>query len=168
MNAVMNTYARFPLTLVRGEGSRVWDDSGKIYLDFISGIAVNTLGHAHPKLTAALAEQAGMMLHCSNLFHIPKQQQLAEKLCRLSGLDAAFFCNSGAEANEAAIKLARKYFFDQGSPRRTIITATLSFHGRTLQTLAATGQDKVKVGFDPLPPGFIHVTFNNLKLYNSL
>jgi predicted acetylornithine/succinylornithine family transaminase len=163
MNAVMNTYARFPLTLVRGEGSRVWDDSGKIYLDFISGIAVNTLGHAHPKLTAALAEQAGMMLHCSNLFHIPKQQQLAEKLCRLSGLDAAFFCNSGAEANEAAIKLARKYFFDQGSPRRTIITATLSFHGRTLQTLAATGQDKVKVGFDPLPPGFIHVPLNNME-----
>jgi predicted acetylornithine/succinylornithine family transaminase len=103
------------------------------------------------------------MLHCSNLFHIPEQQQLAEKLCELSGLGAAFFCNSGAEANEAAIKLARKYFFDQGSPRRTIITATLSFHGRTLQTLAATGQDKVKVGFDPLPPGFIHVPLNNME-----
>jgi predicted acetylornithine/succinylornithine family transaminase len=163
MNAIMNTYARFPLTLVRGKGSYVWDDNGKTYLDFISGIAVNTLGHAHPKLTAALAEQAGMMLHCSNLFHIPKQQQLAEKLCGLSGLGAAFFCNSGAEANEAAIKLARKYYYDQDSPRRTIITAAQSFHGRTLQTLAATGQDKVKVGFDPLPPGFAHVPLNDLQ-----
>lgn len=158
----MNTYGRFPLTLVSGEGSRVRDDEGKEYLDFISGIAVNTLGHAHPKLTAALAEQAGEMLHCSNLFHIPKQQQLADKLCGLSGMGAAFFCNSGAEANEAAIKLARKYFFDQNSPRRTIITATNSFHGRTLQTLTATGQDKVKVGFDPLPPGFAHVPLNDL------
>jgi len=162
MDAVMNTYARFPVTLVRGEGSRVWDDSGKGYLDFISGIAVNTLGHVHPALTAALAAQAGMMLHCSNLFHIPTQQQLAEKLCGLSGLGAAFFCNSGAEANEAAIKLARKYYYDQNSPRRTIITATQSFHGRTLLTLAATGQDKVKVGFDPLPPGFIHVPLNDI------
>jgi predicted acetylornithine/succinylornithine family transaminase len=162
MSAVMNTYARFPVTLVSGEGSRVRDDDGKEYLDFISGIAVNTLGHAHPKLTKALAKQAGTMLHCSNLFHIPKQQQLAEKLCELSGLGAAFFCNSGAEANEAAIKLTRKYFHDQDSPRRTIITATNSFHGRTLQTLTATGQDKVKVGFDPLPPGFAHVPLNDL------
>jgi predicted acetylornithine/succinylornithine family transaminase len=162
MSAVMNTYGRFPVTLVSGEGSRVRDDSGKEYLDFISGIAVNTLGHAHPKLTAALAEQAGTMLHCSNLFHIPKQQQLAEKLCELSGLGAAFFCNSGAEANEAAIKLTRKYFHDQDSPRRTVITAKNSFHGRTLQTLTATGQDKIKVGFDPLPPGFAHVPLNDL------
>ena len=158
----MNTYARFPVTLVSGEGSRVRDENGKEYLDFIAGIAVNTLGHAHPKLTKALAKQAGTMLHCSNLFHIPKQQQLAEKLCDLSGMGSAFFCNSGAEANEAAIKLARKYFFDQDSPRRTIITATNSFHGRTLQTLTATGQDKVKVGFDPLPPGFAHVPLNDL------
>jgi len=162
MNAVMNTYARFPLTLVRGEGARVWDDAGNCYLDFISGIAVDTLGHAHPKMTEALSAQAATMLHCSNLFHIPKQQQLAEKLCRTSGLDAAFFCNSGAEANEAAIKLARKYFYDQGSTRRTVITATQSFHGRLLSTLTATGQDKVKVGFDPLPPGFIHVPLNDL------
>jgi len=163
MHAVMNTYARFPLTLVRGDGCRVWDEGDNEYLDFISGIAVNTLGHVHPKLTAALAEQAGTMLHCSNLFHIPKQQQLAEKLTCLSGLGAAFFCNSGAEANEAAIKLARKYYYDQDSPRRTIITATLSFHGRTLLTLAATGQEKVKVGFDPLPPGFAHVPLNDLE-----
>jgi len=163
MNAIMNTYARFPLTLVKGEGTRVWDDSGREYLDFISGIAVNTLGHTHPKLTAALAEQAGTMLHCSNLFHIPKQQQLADRLTRLSGLDAVFFCNSGAEANEGAIKLARKYFHDLGSPRRTVITATQSFHGRLLSTLTATGQDKVKVGFDPLPPGFEHVPLNDIE-----
>jgi len=163
MSAIMNTYARFPLTLVQGEGARVRDDVGNQYLDFISGIAVNTLGHAHPRLTAALSEQAKQMLHCSNLFHIPQQQQLAEQLTGLSGLDAAFFCNSGAEANEGAIKLARKYFHDQQSPRRTIITATGSFHGRLLATLAATGQDKVKVGFDPLPPGFIHVPLNDIE-----
>lgn len=158
----MNTYARFPLTLVRGEGARVWDDAGNEYLDFISGIAVNTLGHAHPKMTAALTSQAATMLHCSNLFHIPKQQQLAERLVALSGMGSAFFCNSGAEANEAAIKLARKYFYDRGSARRTIITATQSFHGRLLSTLTATGQDKVKIGFDPLPQGFVHVPLNDL------
>ncbi len=158
----MNTYARFPLTLTEGAGVRVRDDAGREYLDFISGIAVNTLGHAHPKLTAALSEQAGRMLHCSNLFHIPKQQQLADQLTRLSGLDAVFFCNSGAEANEGAIKLARKYFHDAQSPRRTVITATDSFHGRLLSTLTATGQDKVKIGFDPLPPGFAHVPLNDI------
>ena len=159
----MNTYARFPVTLVKGQGSTVWDDAGNAYLDFISGIAVNTLGHGHPALVAALADQAATMLHCSNLFHIPKQQELAEKLVTLSGLGAAFFCNSGAEANEAAIKLARKFFYDQGSSRRTVITATQSFHGRLLSTLTATGQDKVKVGFDPLPPGFIHVPLNDIE-----
>ena len=164
----MNTYARFPLTLVRGKGARVWDDQDRAYLDFISGIAVTGLGHAHPALTAALAKQADTMLHCSNLFHIPKQQQLAEKLCQLSGLDAAFFCNSGAEANEAAIKLARKYFYDKGSSRRTVITATQSFHGRLLSTLTATGQDKVKIGFDPLPPGFVHVPLNDLAALEKM
>jgi len=163
MNAIMNTYARFPITLVRGDGARVWDDAGNAYLDFISGIAVNTLGHAHPQLTAALSRQAGTMLHCSNLFHIPAQQQLAARLTALSGLDRAFFCNSGAEANEAAIKLARKYFYDQGSSRRTIITAHQSFHGRTMLTLTATGQEKVKTGFDPLPPGFRHVALNDIE-----
>jgi len=163
MQAIMNTYARFPLSLVRGEGARVWDDQGRSYLDFISGIAVNTLGHAHPKMTAALADQAATMLHCSNLFHIPQQQQLAERLTRLSGLDAAFFCNSGAEANEGAIKLARKYFHDRNLPGRTIITATQSFHGRLLATLSATGQAKVKTGFDPLPAGFTHVPLNDME-----
>lgn len=162
MHPLMNTYARFPITLTKGQGAIVWDDAGNSYLDFISGIAVNTLGHAHPAMTAALAEQAGIMLHCSNLFHIPRQQQLAEELVRLSGLGAAFFCNSGAEANEGAIKLARKYFHDQNSSRRTVISATQSFHGRLLSTLTATGQDKVKIGFDPLPLGFVHVPLNDI------
>ena len=159
---LMHTYARFPVRLVNGQGSRVWDDAGKRYLDFISGIAVNTLGHAHPALARAVCQQAGTLVHCSNLFHIPQQEQLAEVLCRLAGLDAAFFCNSGAEANEAAIKLARRYWYERGSPRRTVITATQSFHGRTLNTLSATGQDKIKLGFDPLMPGFMHVPYGDI------
>ncbi len=163
MSSVMQTYARYPLTLIRGEGAHVFDDKGNRYLDFVSGIAVNTLGHAHPAMIKAIREQAATMLHCSNLYHIPKQIELADRLTELSGLHQAFFCNSGAEANEAAIKIARKYFHDQGSDRRTIITATNSFHGRLLSTLAATGQKKVKIGFDPLPPGFVHVPLNDLS-----
>jgi acetylornithine/N-succinyldiaminopimelate aminotransferase len=168
MNSVMQTYARFPITLVKGEGARVFDSEGRVYLDFVSGIAVNTLGHAHPALVKAISEQAKTMLHCSNLYHIPRQTELAEKLTVLSGLDRAFFCNSGAEANEAAIKLARKFHYDQGSSRRTVISATQSFHGRLLSTLAATGQDKVKVGFDPLPPGFLHVPLNDIEALMSV
>ncbi len=167
MNSVMQNYARYPLTLVRGEGAYVFDDQGNSYLDFVAGIAVNTLGHAHPAMVKAISEQAATMLHCSNLYHIPKQDELADKLVWLSGLDRVFFCNSGAEANEAAIKIARKHFYDQGSPRRTVITATNSFHGRLLSTLTATGQDKVKVGFDPLPPGFIHVPLNDIEALRS-
>ena len=163
MNSVMQNYARYPLTLVRGEGSYVFDDQGNKYLDFVAGIAVNTLGHAHPAMVKAISEQAATMLHCSNLYHVPKQNELADKLVWLSGLDKVFFCNSGAEANEAAIKIARKHFFDQGSPRRTVITATNSFHGRLLSTLTATGQDKVKIGFDPLPAGFVHVPLNDIE-----
>lgn len=162
MSHVMKTYARLPLTLIRGEGSYVFDDNGKKYLDFVAGIAVNTLGHGHPAMVKSLHEQSQQMLHCSNLYHIPQQTELATKLAALSGLDQAFFCNSGAEANEAAIKLARKFFYDIGSSRRTVITATNSFHGRLLSTLTATGQDKVKVGFDPLPAGFVHVPLNDL------
>lgn len=162
-HALMNNYARFPVELIQGRGSWVRDNTGQEYLDFISGIAVNTLGHAHPRLTHTIARQAEAMLHCSNLFHIPQQEKLAEQLTKTSGLGQAFFCNSGAEANEAAIKIARKFFFDQGSDRRTIITATNSFHGRLLSTLTATGQDKVKIGFDPLPPGFVHVPLNDLE-----
>jgi len=160
--AVMHTYARWPIALVRGKGSRVRDDAGREYLDFVSGIAVNTLGHAHPELVRAICEQAHTMLHCSNLFQIPLQEELARRLAELAGLERVFFCNSGAEANEAAIKLARKYWHDRDSPRRTIITAVRSFHGRTLNTLTATGQDKVKSGFDPLPPGFAHVPFGDI------
>ena len=162
MNYVMKTYGRYPLTLVKGQGSRVWDDQNHEYLDFVAGIAVNTLGHAHPALLQAIQVQAASMLHCSNLYHIPQQIELAERLCRLSGLGRVFFCNSGAEANEAAMKLARKFFYDQGSTRHAVITATQSFHGRTMQTLTATGQDKVKVGFSPLPTGFSYVPYNDL------
>jgi len=159
---LMPNYARFPITLVKGEGARVWDDEGKSYLDFVAGIAVNTLGHAHPAMVKTITEQAATMLHCSNLYFNPWQNELAEKLSMLSGLDKSFFCNSGAEANEAAIKLARKYFYDQGMNQYTIITAVQSFHGRTMQTVAATGQDKVKEGFAPLPQGFKHVPLNDM------
>jgi len=168
MNSLMENYARTPLTLIRGEGSTVFDDQGNSYLDFVAGIAVNTLGHAHPALVDAVSRQAATMLHCSNLYHIPRQIELADRLTSLSGLERAFFCNSGAEANEAAIKIARKYFHDAGSPRRTVITATNSFHGRLLSTLTATGQDKVKVGFDPLPPGFVHVPLNDLQALKAV
>lgn len=162
-NHLMQNYARFPLTLVKGEGVRVWDEQGKSYLDFVAGIAVNALGHAHPAMIDTISKQAATMLHCSNLYHIPQQIELANRLCALSGLGQAFFCNSGAEANEAAIKLARKFFFDQGISRYSVITATQSFHGRTMQTLAATGQDKVKHGFAPLPIGYKHVALNSIS-----
>ncbi|MDQ7004882.1 MAG: aspartate aminotransferase family protein [Ghiorsea sp.] len=155
-------YARFPITLTQGVGSRVQDDTGQSYLDFVAGIAVNTLGHAHPAMVKTIHEQATTMLHCSNLYYNPQQNKLAKKLVELSTLDKVFFCNSGAEANETAIKLARKYFHDQGVNKFSIITATQSFHGRTMQTIAATGQDKVKVGFTPLPQGFKHVPLNDI------
>ncbi len=162
-DAVMQTYARYPLTLVRGRGSHVWDNRGRKYLDFTSGIAVNALGHAHPALAEAVCRQAGTLLHCSNLFHIPQQQELAARLASLAGLERVFFCNSGAEANEAAIKLVRRYWHEKSRPRTVILTARGSFHGRTLATVAATGQDKVKTGFAPLPAGFRHVPFNDIK-----
>jgi len=164
---LMQNYARFPITLVKGKGARVWDDAGKSYLDFVAGIAVNALGHAHHALVKTISEQAANMLHCSNLYHIPQQTELANQLTILSGLDQAFFCNSGAEANEAAIKLARKYFDDQGEHKFGIITALQSFHGRTMQTIAATGQDKVKQGFAPLPVGFKHVPLNDIAALES-
>jgi len=160
-------YGRFPITLVKGQGSRVWDDTGKSYLDFVAGIAVNTLGHAHPAMIQTISEQAATMLHCSNLYFNPQQNELAKQLIELSGLDKVFFCNSGAEANEAAIKIVRKYFHDQGKEKYTVITATQSFHGRTMQTIAATGQDKVKQGFAPLPIGFKHVPLNDLAALES-
>ena len=159
---VAQTYARFPIALVRGEGVRVWDADGKMYLDFVGGIAVNSLGHCHPALVRAIEEQAKTLVHVSNLYYIQEQAQLAEALCTHSFADRAFFCNSGAEANEAAIKLARRYGLEQLGGKYEIITALNSFHGRTLATLTATGQEKIRLGYDPLPAGFQHVPFNDL------
>jgi acetylornithine aminotransferase len=160
---IMKTYGRYPIVPVRGEGSRLWDADGKEYLDFLAGVAVNNLGHCHPRVVAALQQQAAELIHCSNYYHIPQQIELAELLCSNSFADKAFFCNSGAEANEAAIKLARKYSRDTYGPERyEIITATDSFHGRTMATVSATGQEKVQKFFDPLLHGFRHVPFNDV------
>jgi acetylornithine/N-succinyldiaminopimelate aminotransferase len=159
----MKTYGRYPLVPVRGEGSRLWDADGKEYLDFLAGVAVNNLGHCHPRVVAALQQQAATLIHCSNYYHIPQQIELAELLCAHSFADKAFFCNSGAEANEGAIKLARKYSRDTFGPERyEIITAAESFHGRTMATVSATGQEKVQKFFDPLLHGFRHVPFDDV------
>jgi acetylornithine/N-succinyldiaminopimelate aminotransferase len=162
MTTLMNTYGTRTLTLTKGEGSRVWDLEGKSYLDAISGIAVCGLGYSHPAVTKAICEQAGTMLHCSNYYNIPKQQRLGDLLIEQSGLDKVFFSNSGAEANEAAIKLARKYGNDKGIKNPSIIVMTNSFHGRTLATLSATGNSKVQIGFEPLVQGFIRVPYNDV------
>jgi acetylornithine/N-succinyldiaminopimelate aminotransferase len=159
---IMKTYGRYPIVPVRGEGCVLWDADGKRYLDFLAGVAVNNLGHCHPKVVKAIQEQAATLIHCSNYYHIPQQIELAELLCRHSFADRAFFCNSGAEANEAAIKLARKYSREKFGPERyEIITAAESFHGRTMATVSATGQEKVQRFFDPLLHGFKHVPFND-------
>jgi acetylornithine/N-succinyldiaminopimelate aminotransferase len=158
------TYARLPICLIKGEGSYVWDNEGRRYLDLVMGIGVNGLGHCHPRVVAAIREQAGRLLHVSNLYHIEPQIQLAKALCQISFADRAFFCNSGGEANEACIKLARKYAKDNGHPDRyEIITMEGSFHGRTLATLTATAQTKYHKGFEPLPEGFRYVPFNDLR-----
>jgi acetylornithine aminotransferase len=160
---MMKNVGRYPLVPVRGEGCRVWDADGKEYLDFLAGIAVNNLGHCHPRVVKALREQAGTLIHCSNYYHNTPQTELAELLCANSFADRVFFCNSGAEANEAAIKLARKYSRDKFGPDRfEIITAVESFHGRTMATVSATGQEKVQRFFDPLLHGFTHVPFNDV------
>ncbi len=159
---IMKTYGRYPIVPVHGEGCRLWDADGKEYLDFLGGVAVNNLGHCHPKVVKALQDQAAQLIHCSNYYQIPQQIELAELLCSHSFADKAFFCNSGAEANEAAIKLARKYSRDTSGPERyEIITAAESFHGRTMATVSATGQEKVQRFFDPLLHGFTHVPFND-------
>ncbi len=160
---VMTTYGRFPLTLVRGAGSRVWDDRGKEYLDCVAGIATCTLGHAHPAMIEAVTRQMSTLCHVSNLYYIPNQGELASWLVKNSCADKAFFCNSGAEANEGAIKLARKYAHTvRGIDYPVIITANASFHGRTLATVTATGQPKYHQNFDPLVPGFAYVDYNDL------
>ena len=160
---VMQTYARFPIALVRGKGARVWDADGKEYLDFVAGIAVNGLGHCHPAVAQAVSEQVNTLVHVSNLYHVEPQARLAKALCDHSFADRVFFCNSGAEANEAAIKLARRYGSEQARGRNEVITALNSFHGRTLATLTATGQEKIRLGYDPLPAGFRQVPFNDLE-----
>lgn len=160
---IMKTYGRYPLVPVRGEGCRVWDADGKEYLDFLAGVAVNNLGHCHPKVVEALRTQAAEMIHCSNYYHIPNQIELAELLCAHCFADKVFFCNSGAEANEAAIKLARKHAREKtgDAERYGIITALASFHGRTMATISATGQEKVQKFFDPLLHGFTYVPFDD-------
>ena len=161
---VAKTYGRYPLVAVSGQGCWLTDIDGKKYLDFLAGVAVNNLGHCHPKVVAALQDQAGRLLHCSNYFHIPQQIELAEILCENSFGDRVFFCNSGAEANEAALKLARKYSVDQyGDNRFEIITAKDSFHGRTLATVSASGQKNLQAGFSPIVPGFKYVPFGDIQ-----
>jgi acetylornithine aminotransferase len=162
MSHIMNTYARMPISLARGDGAWVWDTEGKRYLDALSGIAVNTLGHNHPKLVAALQDQITKLIHTSNIYGIPLGEQLADLLCELSGMDNVFFCNSGLEANECAIKIARKYGYDQGNTNPQIIVYERAFHGRSLATLSATGNEKVQKGFAPLVPGFVRVPLNDI------
>ncbi len=163
MNHLMETYSRLPVRLVKGSGCLVWDDRGREYLDMVAGIAVCNLGHAHPEVVKALQQQAGELFHCSNLYQIPQQEKLADLLARNSFKSKVFFCNSGAEANEGAIKLARKYCSQQGKRGSKIITVKGSFHGRTLATVAATGQDKFRQGFDPIPDGFAVVEYGDIS-----
>lgn len=158
----MNTYQRLPVAFTHGKGARLYDTQGREYLDALAGIAVNGLGHAHPRLTAALAEQVGRLIHTSNIYRVTEQEQLADRLCALSGMDEVFFGNSGSEANEGALKLVRMYGHKHGNPAAQTIVMDRAWHGRTLATLAATGSDKARKGFDPLPSGFIRVPYNDL------
>jgi acetylornithine/N-succinyldiaminopimelate aminotransferase len=163
MSHVMNTYARQPVAFVRGEGVWLWDENGKKYLDALAGIAVNTLGYNHPRLTRALTERiASGVLHTSNLWRIPTQEAAADRVAEITGLDEVFFCNSGLEANEAAIKVARKYGHERGVAEPAIIVMEKAFHGRSLATLSATGSRKVQAGFEPLVSGFVRVPLNDL------
>ncbi len=164
----MNTYARLPVTFERGEGAWLWDTEGNKYLDAMCGIAVTGLGHAHPQITRVICEQAGRLMHTTNLFGIKHQQTLGEKLVQLSGMDKCFFANSGAEANEAALKIARLYGHHQGMEQAAIIVMENSFHGRTLATLSATGSRKVQAGFEPLVTGFLRVPYNDLHAIETI
>ena len=165
---LMQTYSRQPVAFTRGEGVWLYDEAGAKYLDAVAGVAVCGLGHAHPKLAKALCEQAGTLIHTSNLYHIPLQEALADQLCALSGLDRAFFCNSGAEANEAAIKLARLHGHNRGIDNPAIVVMEKSFHGRTMATLSATGNRKVQAGFEPLVGGFVRVPFGDAEAVAKL
>ena len=168
MSHVMNTYARLPVAFSHGEGCRMIDTEGKVYLDALSGIAVNTLGHAHPRLTAALSAQVGRLMHTSNLYGVREQEQLADKLTERSGMQEVFFCNSGCEANEAAIKLARYYGHKQGIETPTIIVMEKAFHGRTMATLSATGNRKAQAGFEPLVSGFVRVPYDDIAAIRNV
>lgn len=168
MSHVMNTYARLPVAFSHGDGSWITDTEGRIYLDALSGIAVNTLGHNHPELVAAIAAQAGRLLHTSNLYRIPQQEQLADKLTSLMGMGEVFFCNSGCEANEAAIKLARFYGHKKGVDSPAIVVMEKAFHGRTMATLSATGNRKTQAGFEPLVSGFARVPYNDLNAIRAI
>lgn len=160
---VMNTYGRVPIALSHGRGCRVWDVNGKQYLDALGGIAVNTLGHAHPKLVPALQEQIGQLIHCSNYYYTPNAEKLAQQLVERSGMSNVFFCSTGLEANEAALKLARKFGHDKGIERPEIVVYEKAFHGRSIATLSATGNPKVQAGFGPLVEGFIRVPINDIN-----
>ncbi len=160
---VMNTYGRVPIALSHGQGCRVWDVNGKSYLDALGGIAVNTLGHNHPKLVPALQDQIAKIIHSSNYYHVPNQEVLAKKLVELSGMTNVFFCSTGLEANEAALKLARKFGHDKGIERPEIVVYEKAFHGRSIATLSATGNPKIQAGFGPLVEGFIRVPLNNIE-----
>ena len=159
---VMNTYARLPIALSHGQGCRVWDVNGRPYLDALAGIAVNTLGHNHPRLVPALQDQLSKIIHSSNYYHVPNQETLAAKLVELSGMTNVFFCSTGLEANEAALKLARKFGHQKGIERPEIVVYENAFHGRSIATLSATGNPKVQAGFGPLLEGFIRVPLNDL------
>ena len=160
---LMNTYARQPVSFVKGEGVWLFDAEGNRYLDALAGVAVNGLGHAHPKLVKAISEQAAKLIHVSNVYNINEQERLADKLCEISGMDKVFFCNSGCEANEASIKLARLYGHNKGIKNPEIIVMEKSFHGRTLATLSATGNRKTQAGFEPLVSGFVRVPFDDIE-----
>jgi acetylornithine aminotransferase len=161
---IATTYGRFPIVAAKGKGCWLWDVDGNKYLDFLAGVAVNNLGHCHPKVVGALQKQAETLIHCSNFYHIPNQIKLAEVLCQNSFGERVFFCNSGAEANEAAMKLVRKHSAEKnGNNRFTVITALASFHGRTIGTISATGQDAVRKGFTPVVPGFRYVPFGDIE-----
>lgn len=164
----MTNYAPLPVTFSHGEGAVLWDSNGKEYLDALGGIAVCALGHAHPDVTQAICDQAGKLVHTSNIYQIEVQRQLADKLCELSGMDNVFFSNSGAEANEAAIKLARLHGHNQGIDTPTLIVTDGSFHGRTLATLTATGNRKIQAGFEPLVSGFVRAPYNDIEAVENI
>lgn len=165
---LMETYNRQPVTFTKGQGVWLWDDKGEKYLDALAGVAVNGLGHAHPKLVKAISEQAAKLIHVSNIYHVAEQEALANKLAEISGMDKVFFCNSGCEANEAAIKLARLYAHQKGITNPEIIVMERSFHGRTMATLSATGNRKAQAGFEPLVSGFVRVPYDDLDAVKQI